>query len=124
MPDRYHIAKQNNNINISNIEGYRFKPTSSIGQTLKYMIICFHQKKTFIANNIPESTLISAIFNFCKKENYPLLVDEKEAQKLSIAYSYNKVFHKDNFPESCNYLVTLNCMTLPPWTKPVLIIIT
>jgi len=103
--DRYQVAVKA----VNKKRSFSFPDTISAIRTAKYVKYCIVHEGIFNAKNIPQSTLDPAVVKIGKELNSPIIVQtKKDAQVLSMAYSYARIYSLDEIPEDI-YAIYYNC---------------
>jgi hypothetical protein len=119
--DRYSIALGKRN------GAFKFPSTQSVARTVKYINYCIKHKATFVASNIPEFILFSALVKVSLSSQVPILVKhEEKARVLSTAYSHKPIYTPKTMPFFAQ-VICYDCLpsSIPhQYSKPYLIVYT
>jgi hypothetical protein len=100
--NRYQFLKKNTEEPIA----YCFKSTNSVLKTFAYMKKCIQDSVMFQADNIQESVLHQALIKLSRMKNVPIITESKEiAQRLSIAYSYDRIYSVKDIPRKYGWAI-------------------
>jgi len=103
--NRYQVAVKAANKKRS----FNFPSTTSVLKTSKYVKYCIVHSGLFNAKNIPQATLDPAVVKIGRELKAPIIVTtKKDAQLLSMAYSYPRVYPLDEIPSDI-YAIYYNC---------------
>ena len=107
--DRFEIAIHFKNQRI-NRKAFHFPTTRYAAVAVKYIEYCITNEGIFIADNILESALESALIQASEIYDVPIVMDgASKANIFSISHSY-KVYSLENIPTRNKYVLCYNCL--------------
>ncbi len=105
--DRFEIAVHFQNQR-KKIKAFRFPSTRYAGQALKYIEYAITNDGIYIADNVPQDALDSAVIQASKIYDAPIVIElESQARLFSISHSH-KVYSLENLPKQ-KYVICYNC---------------
>lgn len=123
--DRYQIAKRG----IKALDGgfFRFPPTNTPTQIIRYIDHCTKNNASFMADNIALAVLEMALVKVSRLTSIPILVQTRaQARILSMAYSHKPVYSIECYdtihPSSGNKAICYNCKP-PIDVKPYIMVV-
>lgn len=89
-------------------KAYRFPGTRYVSRTVGYIRYCINNKVIFLADNIPQDALDSAVIKISESYDIPVIVDSDSTARLfSISHSH-KIYSLNNLPKD-RYVICYNC---------------
>ena len=105
--DRFEIAIHFKNQR-KKIKAFRFPPTRYAGRAVKYIEYAITNDGIFVADNVPQDALDSAVIQISKIYDAPIVIEsEAQARLFSISHSH-RVYSLEKLPRS-KYVICYNC---------------